>query len=80
MKHQGSPESIKLGSAFPDPALFPLEALNRNLASSGRKMGPDTLLDNLPPGSESLRRLIAQRYIQQGLNLTHDDIVISLAH
>ncbi|WP_199454810.1 PLP-dependent aminotransferase family protein [Vibrio owensii] len=77
LKHQGSPESVKLGSAFPDPALFPLEALNRNLASSGRKMGPDTLLDNLPPGSESLRRLIAQRYIQQGLDLTHDDIVIT---
>ncbi|MCA2486876.1 MULTISPECIES: aminotransferase-like domain-containing protein, partial [Vibrio] len=43
----------------------------------GRKMGPETLLDNLPPGSESLRRLIAQRYIQQGMVLTHDDIVIT---
>ena len=77
LKHQASPEAIKLGSAFPEPTLFPLAALNRNLASSGRKMGPDTLLDNLPPGSESLRRLIAQRYIQQGMSLTHDDIVIT---
>lgn len=77
LKHQSAPESIKLGSAFPDPTLFPLDALNRNLASSGRKMGPETLLDNLPPGSESLRRLIAQRYIQQGLVLSHDDIVIT---
>ena len=77
LKHQASPEAIKLGSAFPEPTLFPLDALNRNLASSGRKMGPDTLLDNLPPGSESLRRLIAQRYIQQGMSLTHDDIVIT---
>ncbi|WP_104037839.1 aminotransferase-like domain-containing protein [Vibrio jasicida] len=77
LKHQSASESIKLGSAFPDPTLFPLDALNRNLASSGRKMGPETLLDNLPPGSESLRRLIAQRYIQQGLVLSHDDIVIT---
>lgn len=77
LKQQASPEAIKLGSAFPEPTLFPLDALNRNLASSGRKMGPDTLLDNLPPGSESLRRLIAQRYIQQGMSLTHDDIVIT---
>ncbi|YCO04848.1 aminotransferase-like domain-containing protein [Vibrio sp. VNB-15] len=77
LKHQALPEAIKLGSAFPDPTLFPLEALNRNLASSGRKMGPDTLLDNLPPGSESLRRLIAQRYLQQGISLNHDDIVIT---
>lgn len=77
LKHQALSEVVKLGSAFPDPALFPLDALNRNLASSGRKMGPDTLLDNLPPGSESLRRLIAQRYIQHGMNLSHDDIVIT---
>ena len=77
LKQEASPEATKLGSAFPEPTLFPLDALNRNLASSGRKMGPDTLLDNLPPGSESLRRLIAQRYIQQGMNLTHDDIVIT---
>ncbi|MDK9777921.1 MULTISPECIES: PLP-dependent aminotransferase family protein [unclassified Vibrio] len=77
LKHQALPEAIKLGSAFPDPTLFPLDALNRNLASSGRKMAPDSLLDNLPPGSEALRRLIAQRYIQQGMSLTHDDIVIT---
>ena len=77
LKQEASPEATKLGSAFPEPTLFPLDALNRNLASSGRKMGPDTLLDNLPPGSESLRRLIAQRYIQQGMSLTHDDIVIT---
>ena len=77
LKNQASPNAVKFGSAFPDPALFPLEALNRNLASSGRKMGAETLLDNLPPGCESLRRLIAQRYIQQGMVFTHDDIVVT---
>lgn len=68
---------VKFGSAFPDPNLFPLELLNRSLASAGRKMQPDGILDNLPPGSETLRRLIAQRYIQQGMNLTHHDIVLT---
>ena len=77
LKQQTLPDVVRLGSAFPDPTLFPLEALNRNLASSGRKMGPDNLLDNMPPGSESLRRLIAQRYIQQGISITHEDIVIT---
>ena len=38
LKHQASPEAIKLGSAFPEPTLFPLDALNRNLASSGRAL------------------------------------------
>ncbi|MCY9875869.1 PLP-dependent aminotransferase family protein [Vibrio natriegens] len=77
LKHQGLPDAVRLGSAFPDASLFPFEALNRNLASSGRKMGPESLLDNMPPGSESLRRLIAQRYIQQGISITHEDIVIT---
>ncbi|EJS2608368.1 PLP-dependent aminotransferase family protein [Vibrio alginolyticus] len=77
LKNQASSNAVKFGSAFPDPALFPLEALNRNLASSGRKMGAETLLDNLPPGCESLRRLIAQRYIQQGMVFTHDDVVVT---
>ncbi|WP_319537273.1 PLP-dependent aminotransferase family protein [uncultured Vibrio sp.] len=77
LKQQTLPDAVRLGSAFPDPTLFPLEALNRNLASSGRKMGPDNLLDNLPPGSDSLRRLIAQRYIQQGISTTHEDAVIT---
>ncbi|PFG56419.1 DNA-binding transcriptional MocR family regulator [Vibrio sp. ES.051] len=77
LKHQATPDMTHLGSAFPEPCLFPLEALNRNLASSGRKMGPDTLLDNLPPGFEALRRLIAQRYIQRGNSLSHDDVVIT---
>lgn len=77
LKQQVMPDAVCLGSAFPDLRLFPLEALNRNLASSGRKMGPESLLDNLPPGSESLRRLIAQRYIQQGISTTHEDVVIT---
>ncbi len=77
LKQQGLRDAVRLGSAFPDTSLFPLEALNRNLASSGRKMGPESLLDNLPPGSESLRRLIAQRYIQQGVSITHEDVVIT---
>ncbi len=77
LKKQVLSGAVHLGSAFPDPTLFPLEALNRNLASSGRKMTPESLLDNLPPGSESLRRLVAQRYINQGLSATHEDIVLT---
>ncbi|EPF2927343.1 PLP-dependent aminotransferase family protein [Vibrio navarrensis] len=77
LKHQSNKAAVPLGSAFPDPSLFPLTALNRNLASSGRKMSVDLLADNLPPGCGSLRRLIAQRYIQQGMDISHDDIVIT---
>ncbi len=77
LKDQSERQAVKLGSAFPDVHLFPLEALNRNLASAGRKMSANDLLNNLPPGNEALRRLIAQRYIQQGMDLTHHDIVMT---
>ncbi|KDN29806.1 GntR family transcriptional regulator [Vibrio fortis] len=68
---------VPFGSAFPDPDLFPLPVLTRNLASAGRKMTGASVINNLPPGSESLRRQIAQRYLQQGIVVSHQDIVIT---
>ncbi|MBW3694827.1 PLP-dependent aminotransferase family protein [Vibrio sp. T187] len=73
-----SADSIEpFGSAFPDPSLFPLPDLTRNLASAGRKMKSIDVIDNLPPGSEALRRQIAQRYLQQGIAVNMQDIVIT---
>ncbi|MFA0569020.1 MAG: PLP-dependent aminotransferase family protein [Vibrio gallaecicus] len=77
LKSSSAEGVVPFGSAFPDPALFPLPALTRNLASAGRKMTGASLIDNLPPGSESLRRQIAQRYLQQGITVSHQDIVIT---
>lgn len=71
------PSIIPLSSAFPDPALFPHQALSRSLANASRQMPNNSMLTNLPPGSESLRRQIAQRYQQQGLDVIPDDIVIT---
>ena len=68
---------IQLGSAFPDPQLFPLKALTRSLASSSRKMSPFSTVSNLPPGNEPLRQIIAQRYAQQGMQINPDEIVIT---
>jgi Transcriptional regulators containing a DNA-binding HTH domain and an aminotransferase domain (MocR family) and their eukaryotic orthologs len=67
----------QLGSAFPDPQLFPWQALTRSLASSSRKMSPFSAISNLPPGNEPLRQIIAQRYAQQGLHIAPDEIVIT---
>lgn len=69
--------SVAFGSAFPSPQLFPLQALNRHLASAGRKMPAETVIHNLPPGNEALRRMIAQRYITHGVSVSHQDIVLT---
>jgi DNA-binding transcriptional MocR family regulator len=71
------PSVIPLSSAFPDPALFPHQALSRSLANASRQMPDNSMLTNLPPGSETLRRQIAQRYQVHGLNVLPDDIVIT---
>lgn len=69
--------STLLGSSFPDPALFPLADLRRSLALGMRdpRLGvpaPDSLL-----GLAELRRLIAQRYVEQGYSVAIDGIMIT---
>lgn len=71
------PSIIPFSSAFPDPALFPHQALSRSLANASRQMLGNSMLTNLPPGSKTLRRQIAQRYQVSGLNVLPDDIVIT---
>jgi len=68
---------LPLGSAFPDPQLFPVRALARAQATGMRKLTPDALISNLPPGNELLRQIIAQRYFQQGIQISPEDIVIT---
>lgn len=77
LKKNQQPDLIPLGSAFPDPSLFPQQALARNLASASRNMPGNSAILNMPPGSDSLRRSIAQRYAQQGLSVSPDHIVIT---
>ncbi|MGF1765488.1 PLP-dependent aminotransferase family protein [Aliivibrio kagoshimensis] len=72
-----NPDIVPFSSAFPDPKLFPQQALARALASSMRRMPASGAVSNLPPGSEALRRCIAQRYALDGINVSPDDIVIT---
>lgn len=71
------PSLVPLSSAFPEPSLFPLQTLARSLSSASRQMSEDSAIVNLPPGSESLRRQIAQRYIKRGVVVNPDHIVIT---
>lgn len=68
---------VPFGSAFPDPGLFPLQLLNRSLARVSKTPAAISLSDNLPPGNAGLRHAIAQRYAQQGVKVSPDEIVIT---
>jgi len=65
------------GSAFPSPALFPLEKLRRALVAGSRKMSPAQLTADLPGGHEELRRQISLRYLRLGLAISPDEIVLT---
>ncbi|MFZ4835224.1 PLP-dependent aminotransferase family protein [Rouxiella sp. Mn2063] len=77
LKAAQDPDIVPLGSAFPDPTLFPQPRLARSLASAVRRMSAHSATANLPPGNEELRRCIAQRYAQQGIEVAPDEIVIT---
>ena len=68
---------VPLGSAFPSPTLFPWARLARHLGSSARNLDPWSTVESLPPGSESLRRQIARRYLEFGIRVPADEIVVT---
>lgn len=68
---------IPLGSAFPNPALFPVQRLARSAAHALRFVTPDSLVSDMPLGVFELRRHIAQRYARADVTLSPDEIMIS---
>lgn len=69
--------TLSLGFAYPDPSLSPRYQLNKAVASAAKQSSLMTALDNLPPGNEELRHLIAKRYAARGMNISPDEIVIT---
>ena len=68
---------VPLGSAFPSPELFPLEKLNRIAAAAARRLPTWSSISDLTPGNAELRRLIGLRYLESGVAISADDIVIT---
>ncbi len=72
-----SRDVVPLGSAFPDPALFPLQRLGKSMASTVQRMDPWSSVEDLAMGNADLRRQIALRYLSDGLQIQPDEIVIT---
>ncbi|MES2153488.1 MAG: PLP-dependent aminotransferase family protein [Pseudomonadota bacterium] len=68
---------VPFGSAFPSPLLFPLPRLATSMARSMRALDPWRTVADLGAGNAELRRLLAQRYQQDGAAVGADDIVIT---
>ncbi|MDA8410517.1 MAG: PLP-dependent aminotransferase family protein [Treponema sp.] len=71
------PGFAPFGAASPDPALLPIEKLDRIVASIAREGGFAQDSSLWPEGLEELRRSIAQRAFASGFPITPDEIVIT---
>lgn len=72
-----SPAVVPFGSAFITESAFPLRRLGQFLGRAARRMERSELADALPPGYPELRRAIARRYLNAGINAKLEDIVIT---
>ena len=70
-------DAVPLGSAFASPQLYPVAKLGQTLGNSARRLRPETLMADLPPGNADLRRHIARRYLEIGIEVDADGIVIT---
>lgn len=69
------PGVIPFGGAAPGAELLPTVKLNRLLAAVSRTAGNAGVSYNMPPGTEALRREIAKRSLDGGVNLAPDEII-----
>jgi len=68
---------VPFASPFPNPRLFPLEQIGRVMAEAARGLSPAQTVDGLVGGKEALRQAIAVRYLQRGVTVSPDEIVIT---
>jgi len=70
-------EVVPLGSAFPSPALFPLERLARDGARAMRQLAPQALTTELVSGNARLREALRARSVRQGMQVAADEPIIT---
>ncbi len=72
-----SPRIVNLGSPFPSPQLFPLAKLAQSLHAGARRLDPQTMVANPSIGNIELRRQIARRYLESGMTVATEELVIT---
>lgn len=74
----GADDAVPLGSPYPDPTLFPFEKLNRYASAAGRNKALWGITNALPPGCPDLVRQIARRYLENGMAVDPNEIIVTV--
>jgi DNA-binding transcriptional MocR family regulator len=72
------PALVKLGASLPPVELFPLQELNRTMASIARRFPMEAHSYDAPPGNHALRVQIARRCMEVGCSLAPDDFITTV--
>lgn len=78
MAHASNPACVQLGAACPDPSLFPAQKLARLLGSVARNEPALIGRYAVNAAYEPLTREIARRYLQAGVALSHEEVIITV--
>jgi DNA-binding transcriptional MocR family regulator len=73
-----SDEAVPLGSPYPDPSAFPYQRINQYANAIARRPGLWHGSEELPPGARPLIGQIAKRYLENGLTIDPNEIVITV--
>ncbi len=77
IRNISDPKMVSLGQSGPDPALLPIDKLNRMLASQSRHYRGESVCSSPAAGAERLRSAIARRSLASGCSLAPDDIIVT---
>lgn len=72
------PELLQLGVAIPNPALLPVEKLNKAMVTAIRNHPVAATSYDIPPGLDQLRVQTARRAMHAGCTLSPDDIIATV--
>ncbi|MEX8192303.1 PLP-dependent aminotransferase family protein [Comamonas guangdongensis] len=77
LAHMRDRELAPLGSAFPDPSLFPLQRLAMAQSKAMRRLDPWRTVEHLSPGYPELRRQISLRYLATAFAIDSTELVVT---
>ena len=77
LEHMRDRDLTPLGSAFPNPSLFPLDKLAMAQSKAMRGLDPWRTVEHLAPGNPELRRQITLRYLATAFAIDANELVIT---
>ena len=71
-------DAVPLGSPYPDPRLYPWQRITQYANAIAKRYDTWSVLDDLPPGAPPLIRQITRRYLENGLAVDPNEVIVTI--